>query len=196
MLGVSLDQVTSQQRSHAKSLNYGLIYGMGAEGLANRINSTTEEAEHLIERYFAAYAGVARWLREAAENAVRERRSRTASGRLWIYHFDVNDRQQLAALKRVGKNAPIQGTASDIFKRAMKLVDDALLNRDAQIINSIHDESWSSALRPSPKRRRVSSRNQWSRRLKNFCQPCRSSPKPSSPMPGSSNGYLRCTNRK
>lgn len=140
MLGVALDQVTTQQRSHAKSLNYGLIYGMGAEGLANRINSTSEEAEHLIERYFAAYPGVARWLRETAEQAVRERRSRTASGRLWIYHFDVNDRQQLAALKRVGKNAPIQGTASDIFKRAMKLVDDALLNRDAQIINSIHDE--------------------------------------------------------
>ena len=140
MLGVALDQVTSEQRARAKGLNFGLIYGMGAEGLAHRINSTTEEAEHLIERYFAAYPGIARWLREAAETAVREGRSRTASGRLWIYHFDTNDRQQLAALKRVGKNAPIQGTASDIFKRAMKLVDDAMLNRDAQIVNSIHDE--------------------------------------------------------
>jgi DNA polymerase I-like protein with 3'-5' exonuclease and polymerase domains len=140
MLGVPLDQVTPQQRTNAKGLNYGLIYGMGAERLANRINSTTEEAEHLIERYFAAYPGVARWLREAADEAVRELRSRTASGRLWIYRFDPNNRQQLAALKRVGKNAPIQGTASDIFKRAMKLVDDALLKRDAQIINSIHDE--------------------------------------------------------
>jgi DNA polymerase-1 len=140
MLGVPLDEVTPQQREHAKSLNYGIIYGMGAEGLANRINSSVEEAERLIERYFAAYAGVARWLREAANGAVREGRSRTAAGRLWIYRLDTNDRQQLAQLKRLGKNARIQGTGSDIFKRAMKLVDDMLLARDAQIINSIHDE--------------------------------------------------------
>ena len=140
MLGIALDQVTPEERSQAKGLNYGLIYGMGAERLGNRINVSTEEAEHLMERYFAAYPGVARWLRDTAEQAAREGRSRTASGRLWIYHFDVNDRQQLAALKRVGKNTPIQGCGSDIFKRAMKLVDDALLNRDAQIINSIHDE--------------------------------------------------------
>src|SRR5207249_411505 len=131
---------TPEQRGHAKSLNYGLIYGMGAEGLANRINSTAEEAEVLIERYFTTYAGVARWLREAADRAVREGRSRTATGRLWIYHLDTNDRQQLSQLKQLGKNTPVQGSASDIFKRAMKLVDDALIDHDAQIVNSIHDE--------------------------------------------------------
>jgi DNA polymerase-1 len=140
MLGVPLDQVTPAQREHAKSLNYGIIYGMGAEGLANRIDSGVKEAERLIEKYFAAYPEVARWLREAAERAVRDSSSRTASGRLWTFHFDPNDRQQLAALKRVGKNAPIQGTGSDIFKRALKLVDDALLDCDAQIVNCIHDE--------------------------------------------------------
>jgi DNA polymerase-1 len=59
---------------------------------------------------------------------------------LWIYQLDPHDRQQLAALKRVGKNAPIQGTSSDIFKRSMTLLDAALLNLDAQIVNSIHDE--------------------------------------------------------
>src|SRR5262245_57123247 len=140
MLGIPLDQVTPRQRESAKGLNYGLVYGMGAEGLAARIESSVKEAEILIERYFAAYSGVERWLNEAAERAVRERRARTASGRLWVFRLDPNDRSQLGALKRVGKNAPIQGSASDIFKRAMTLLDRALLSRDAQIVNSIHDE--------------------------------------------------------
>jgi DNA polymerase I len=140
MFGVPLDQVTRQQRESAKGLNYGLVYGMGAEGLAGRIESSVKEAEILIERYFAAYSGVERWLNEAAEKAVRERRARTASGRLWVFHLDPHDRSQLAALKRAGKNAPIQGSASDIFKRAMTLLDRALLERDAQIVNSVHDE--------------------------------------------------------
>ena len=140
MLGLPLNQVSPQQREAAKRLNYGLVYGMGAEGLAGQINSSVREAEQLIERYFQAYAGVARWLHQTAEQAVREGRSRTASGRLWIYHFDTSDRSQLAALRRVGKNTPIQGSASDLFKRAMTLVDRALREHDAQIVNSIHDE--------------------------------------------------------
>lgn len=140
MFGVPLDQVAPRQREGAKGLNYGLVYGMGAEGLASRIETTVKEAEELIEKYFIAYSGVARWLNTAADRAVSESRSRTASGRLWIFHLDPSDRQQLGALRRVGKNAPIQGTASDIFKRAMTLLDEALLNLDAQIVNSIHDE--------------------------------------------------------
>jgi DNA polymerase I len=140
MFGVPIDQVTPRQRESAKGLNYGLVYGMGAEGLAGRIESSFKEAEILIERYFKAYSGVERWLNGAAASAVRERRARTASGRLWIFHLDPQDRSQLGALKRVGKNAPIQGSASDIFKRAMTLLDQALLSRDAQIVNSIHDE--------------------------------------------------------
>src|SRR5262245_52816886 len=140
MFGVPLDQVTPRQRESAKGLNYGLVYGMGADGLAGRIESSVKEAEVLIQRYFAAYSGVERWLNDAAASAVRERRARAASGRLWIFHFDPQDRAQLGALKRVGKNAPIQGSASDIFKRAMTLLDQALLSRDAQIVNSIHDE--------------------------------------------------------
>ncbi|MGE0132033.1 MAG: bifunctional 3'-5' exonuclease/DNA polymerase [Blastocatellales bacterium] len=140
MFGVPLDQITPRQRESAKGLNYGLVYGMGAEGLAGRIESSVKEAEILIERYFTAYSGVERWLNNAAETAVRERRARTASGRLWIFHLDPNDRGQLGALKRIGKNAPIQGSASDIFKRAMTLLDQSLLSRDARIVNSIHDE--------------------------------------------------------
>ncbi len=140
MFGIPLDQVSPRQRESAKGLNYGLVYGMGAEGLASRIESSVKEAEILIERYFTAYSGVERWLNDAAASAVNERRARTASGRLWIFHLDPRDRSQLGALKRVGKNAPIQGSASDIFKRAMTLLDQALISLDAQIVNSIHDE--------------------------------------------------------
>lgn len=140
MLNVPLEEVTVEQRGKAKGLNYGIIYGMGAEGLANRINVSVVEAEGLIQKYFAAYPGVARWLQEAADTAVRESRSRTMLGRLWVFGFDPNDRAQLGMLKRVGKNAPIQGTASDLFKRAVKLVDDKLQNHDAQIVHCIHDE--------------------------------------------------------
>ncbi len=140
MFGVPLDQVTPQQRASAKGLNYGLVYGMGAEGLASRIETSVDEAQVLIDRYFRAYSRVARWLNDAADRAVREGRCRTASGRLWIFRLDPTERQEHGALRRVGKNAPIQGTASDIFKRAMTLLDQALLRFDAQIVNSIHDE--------------------------------------------------------
>jgi DNA polymerase I-like protein with 3'-5' exonuclease and polymerase domains len=140
MFGVPLDQVTKRQRESAKGLNYGFVYGMGAEGLANRIECSLPEAQALIERYFAAYPGIARWLENAAQTAVRTRESRTVTGRMWRFQLDPNDRSQIGALKRVGKNAPIQGTASDIFKRAMTRLDAALAGRDAQIVNSIHDE--------------------------------------------------------
>jgi DNA polymerase I-like protein with 3'-5' exonuclease and polymerase domains len=140
MLGISLGEVTSQQREYAKRLNYGIIYGMGAEGLAGMLEISVDEASKLIEKYFAAYSGVAKWLSHASESAVREGRSRTASGRLWVYKFDENDPQQLAQTKRVGRNTPIQGTSADILKRAMRLVHEGLRGKQAQLINSVHDE--------------------------------------------------------
>ena len=140
MFDLPLNQVTQRQREYAKGLNYGLVYGMGAEGLASRLETGIVEAKGLIDRYFQAYAGVARWLEAAGEEAVNVGRARTASGRLWIFRLDPIDPVQQAALRRVGKNGPIQGTASDIFKRAMRLLDEALDGLDAQIVNAIHDE--------------------------------------------------------
>lgn len=140
MFGVPLDQVTKRQRESAKGLNYGFVYGMGAEGLSSRIECSLKEAQHLIDRYFEAYPGIGRWLENAAATAVRTRESRTVTGRMWRFQLDPSDRSQLGALKRVGKNAPIQGSASDIFKRAMTRLDAALIGRDARIVNSIHDE--------------------------------------------------------
>lgn len=140
MFRVPLEEVTKEQRAMAKSINYGLLYGMGAAGLAARIETTVAEAERLMARYFEVYQGVARWLRAAADTAVSVGHSRTHWGRLWKFHFDPNDREQVATVQRLGKNAPIQGTQADILKRAMRLVYDALKGHDAKIVNSIHDE--------------------------------------------------------
>jgi len=140
MYGIPLTHVTPHLREKAKGLNYGLVYGMGAEGLAARLGITVEEAGALIDRYFAAYPGVDRWLRRAADLAIDEGRARTASGRLWVFNLDPLNREEHGQLRRVGKNAPIQGTGSDIFKRAMTITSNRLKGSDAFIVNSIHDE--------------------------------------------------------
>jgi DNA polymerase-1 len=140
MFNVPLEEVSKKQRSAAKSLNFGLLYGMGAQGLANRIETTTVEAEQLMRKYFAAYRGVERWLRESGERAVREREARTRSGRLVRFDFDENDRGQVAGIVRLGKNVPVQGSSADIIKRAMTLLDEALVEIDARLVNSVHDE--------------------------------------------------------
>jgi DNA polymerase I len=140
MFGVPLDHVTKSQRTAAKSLNFGLLYGMGAQGLAFRIDVSPLEAEKLIRKYFAAYQGVERWLREAGERAVHDRQTRTRSGRLVHFDFDERDRGQTGGIIRLGKNVPIQGTSADITKLAMIMLDDALADVDACIVNTVHDE--------------------------------------------------------
>jgi DNA polymerase I-like protein with 3'-5' exonuclease and polymerase domains len=140
MLGIPLDQVSKSQRAAAKQLNYGIMYGLGAPGLAARIDCSTQDAEDLIRKYFFAYSGVAEWLREAAGRAVRDRQSRTRSGRLITFEFDPEDRAQVAANERLGKNSPIQGSSADILKRAMSLLHDALKPFKADIVNCVHDE--------------------------------------------------------
>ena len=140
MFGIPLHEVSKEQRAAAKQLNYGIMYGLGAQGLAARINASVEESEVLIKRYFAAYSGVAAWLREAADRAVRDKENRTRSGRLITFSYDPADRTQVAATQRLGKNAPIQGSSADITKRALVLLYDALRGMDAMIVNCIHDE--------------------------------------------------------
>jgi DNA polymerase I len=140
MLGIPLEQVTKDQRAAAKQLNYGIMYGLGAQGLGARIGCSLEEAESLLRKYFDAYSGVATFLRDAADRAVGDRESRTRSGRLIYFSFDANDRSQVGATQRLGKNAPIQGSSADITKRALALLYKALKQTDAKIVNCIHDE--------------------------------------------------------
>ena len=140
MLGVRIDEVSKAQRAAAKQLNYGLMYGLGPQGLAARIECSTEEAEDLIRKYFAAYKGVAEWLHDAAERAIQDRVNRTRSGRLITFAFDPADRAQVAAMERLGKNAPIQGSSADIIKRALTRLYEPLKLLSAKIVNCVHDE--------------------------------------------------------
>jgi DNA polymerase I-like protein with 3'-5' exonuclease and polymerase domains len=140
MLGVRIDAVSKEQRAAAKQLNYGLMYGLGPQGLAARIECSTEEAEDLIRKYFAAYKGVAEWLRDAADRAIQDRVSRTRSGRMISFAFDPADRAQVAAMERFGKNAPIQGSSADIIKRALTRLYEPLKPLGAKTVNCVHDE--------------------------------------------------------
>jgi len=140
MLGIPLEEVSKDQRAAAKQLNYGIMYGLGAQGLGARIGCPLDEAEGLLRKYFEAYSGVAAFLRDAADRAVGDRESRTRSGRLIYFNFDASDRSQVGSIQRLGKNAPIQGSSADIIKRALALLYEALKPLDADIVNCIHDE--------------------------------------------------------
>src|SRR5262245_48916403 len=140
VFNASLDQVTKEQRDFAKRLNFGVVYGIGAQRFAMMTGLTVPEAENVLRRYFATYRGLDNYLREAANAAVRDRQARTASGRLVRFRYDENDRQQVSMTQRNGKNTPIQGTSADILKRALRLLRDELRGTSAMIVNIIHDE--------------------------------------------------------
>ena len=140
VFSVSLDQVTKDQRDFAKRLNFGVVYGIGAQRFSMMTGLSVAEAEDVLRRYFATYRKLDAYLRESASRAVSEKQARTASGRLVKFNFDAADRQQVSMTQRNGKNAPIQGTSADILKRALRLLNDELRNTSARIVNIIHDE--------------------------------------------------------
>ena len=140
VFNASLDQVTKEQRDFAKRLNFGVVYGIGAQRFALMTGLSVSEAENVLRRYFGTYRELDTYLREAANRAVSERQARTGSGRLVRFRYDENDRQQISMTQRNGKNTPIQGTSADILKRALRLLKDELAQTNAQIVNIIHDE--------------------------------------------------------
>ena len=140
VFGVGVDQVNREQRDFAKRLNFGVVYGIGAQRFSIMTGLGVPEAENVLRKYFATYRGLDTYLHEAAERAVRERQARTGSGRLVRFRYDDQDRQQISMTKRNGKNTPIQGTSADILKRALRLLKDELRGTNAQIVNIIHDE--------------------------------------------------------
>lgn len=135
-----LDQVTKEQRDFAKRLNFGVVYGIGAQRFAMMTGLSVPDAENVLRRYFTTYRQLDTYLRDAADRAVRERQARTASGRLVRFRYDENDRQQISMTQRNGKNTPIQGTSADILKRALRLLQDELRETNAKVVNIIHDE--------------------------------------------------------
>lgn len=140
VFNTGLDQVTKEQRDFAKRLNFGVVYGIGAQRFALMTGLSVSEAENVLRRYFGTYRELDSYLREAANRAVSERQARTGSGRLVRFRYDENDRQQVSMTQRNGKNTPIQGTSADILKRALRLLKDELSDTNAKIVNIIHDE--------------------------------------------------------
>jgi DNA polymerase-1 len=139
--GLLPDQVSRQQRDIAKMINYGIAYGLSAFGLAHRLGLEKEEAASIIERYFARYAKVKEWLDGTIEEARRTGMVKTLFGRR-RYLPDIHSRNPAArnAAERTAVNTPIQGTAADLIKRAMLLVDAALEGHEAKMLLQVHDE--------------------------------------------------------
>jgi DNA polymerase-1 len=140
VFNVPLAGVTKEQRDFAKRLNFGVVYGIGAQRFSMMTGLPLSEAEQIMSRYFQTYRGLDSWLREAARRAVREKQARTLSGRLARFNFDPEDRQAASLAQRNGKNMPIQGASADILKRALRLLHDKLKGTTAQIVNIVHDE--------------------------------------------------------
>ncbi|MDQ1592825.1 MAG: polymerase [Pyrinomonadaceae bacterium] len=135
-----LEEVTKEQRDFAKRLNFGVVYGIGAQRFSMMTGIPLTEAESILARYFQTYRGLDTWLRDAARKAVRERMARTMSGRLARFNFDAEDRQAASLAQRNGKNMPIQGASADILKRALRLLHDRLKETTARLVNIVHDE--------------------------------------------------------
>lgn len=143
VFGVSLDDVTTDQRREAKAINFGLIYGMSAFGLARQLRLGRHEAQTYIDRYFERYPGVANYMTQTRELAHSQGYVETLFGRrLYLPEINARNKQRQMAAERTAINAPMQGTAADIIKMAMIAVDEWLgtANIDALMIMQVHDE--------------------------------------------------------
>jgi DNA polymerase I len=139
MYGVPMEEVTREQRSDAKRINFGLMYGRGARSLSAQLGTDEERGRQLIDEYFANYPKVQRFLQRTANRAMSDRTLRTLAGRVRKFGKDpvADDR---GAMRREAMNYPIQGAASDIAKLALGYVREELEGLDARLINCIHDE--------------------------------------------------------
>ena len=134
--------VTAEQRRFAKTINFGLIYGMGAFGLAQRLAISQSQARELIERYFARLPGVSSYLDQLKKQASEERFVETACGRKISVAPVAGTRAARAHALRAATNAPMQGTAADIMKLAMIEIDRRLRQKKfaARMLLQVHDE--------------------------------------------------------
>ncbi len=141
--GVAPSDVTPDMRRVAKMLNFGIAYGLSAFGLSQRLDLPGAEAQGIIERYFARYAGVKRWVERSVAEAREKGESRTLFGRVRAMP-DIAARNPALrnAAERTAINMPIQGTAADVVKIAMVRVHDAIARDglDARLLLQVHDE--------------------------------------------------------
>ncbi|MCX2973709.1 DNA polymerase I [Halieaceae bacterium IMCC8485] len=140
---VSLDEVSGDQRRKAKAINFGLIYGMSAFGLAKQLHLGRHEAQEYIDRYFKRYPGVAQYMDRTRAIAKEQGFVETLFGRrLYLPEINARNKMRVQAAERTAINAPMQGSAADIIKRAMLSVDQWLEQGDAnaRMIMQVHDE--------------------------------------------------------
>jgi DNA polymerase-1 len=143
VFGVPLGEVNSEQRRYAKVINFGLIYGMSAYGLASNLGIDKDMARSFIERYFTRYPGVAKYMERTREQAKRQGHVETVFGRrLWLPEINSPNGPRRGAAERAAINAPMQGTAADLIKLAMIAVHGWLLRERlaTRLIMQVHDE--------------------------------------------------------
>ena len=143
VFGVELGEVTTDQRRSAKAINFGLIYGMSAFGLAKQIGVDRKQSQAYIDRYFARYPGVLDYMERTRTQAAEQGYVETIFGRrLYLPEINAKNGALRKGAERTAINAPMQGTAADIIKKAMVAVDNWLSasGLDARVILQVHDE--------------------------------------------------------
>ena len=136
---VPLDEVSNDQRSAAKAINFGLCYGQASKGLSDKLNISEDKAQEFIKAYFKAYPVVKNTLDRLGMKAVKEGHSQTVLGRK-RYFTKPDSFGQEKAIERQGRNTPIQSTCGDILKKAIYYIQNQIWNMPAWIINLVHDE--------------------------------------------------------
>lgn len=142
IFGVSLDEVTNEQRRNAKAINFGLIYGMSAFGLSRQLGISRPDAQKYMDLYFQRYPGVQQFMTDIREKAKAQGYVETLFGRrLYLPDINSSNAMRRKGAERVAINAPMQGTAADIIKRAMIKLDEIIRHDpDIEMIMQVHDE--------------------------------------------------------
>lgn len=144
VMGCSIEQVTSEQRRRAKAINFGLIYGMSAFGLAKQLGIPRGEAQQYMDVYFERYPGVMQYMEDTRSQATQQGYVETLFGRrLHLPEIKSSNGMRRKGAERAAINAPMQGTAADIIKKAMLIVDQWIQaegNGDVKLLMQVHDE--------------------------------------------------------
>jgi len=143
VFGVQVDQVSSEQRRYAKTINFGLIYGMSAFGLAKSLGIDNTAAKNYITRYFERFSGVKKYMDDTRQQAKAQGYVETVMGRrLYLSEINSPNGPRRAGAERAAINAPMQGTAADLIKLSMVAVQKALdaQQRKTRVIMQVHDE--------------------------------------------------------
>lgn len=143
VFGLNIEEVSSEQRRSAKAINFGLIYGMGAFGLAKQLQVDRNQASHYIEKYFSRYAGVKAFMERTRVEASERGFVETLAGRrLYLPNINASNKRLKSAAERTAINAPMQGSAADLIKKAMISLDEKIKQSglDIKMLMQVHDE--------------------------------------------------------